>query len=150
MENRVDRTVIGALGGIIGGMGMLITMHILDFFIIDTFPKLIHIAQLFIPTGQEDTFWGKVIAHIAHFTISILLGIICINFFRLTGRDWATIKGIIFGLAIWIILYGMMGTILKIPEKGNILIGFAFIVGHLIFGIFTSWSLVWLSNRFRL
>jgi len=105
MKGSIDRTVIGALGGIIGGLAFVISLQISDIFINGSYPKILHVAHLFIPAGQDHTFWGKVIAHTAHFGVSALLGILYVNIFRITGRDWATTKGLLFGT--WIIIFGI-------------------------------------------
>ncbi|HWI55428.1 MAG TPA: DUF6789 family protein [Desulfobacteria bacterium] len=150
MRDSIDRTVVGAIGGIVGGLALIISLQIAEVFIHGPYPKVLHVAHLFIPPGQDHTFWGQVIAHIAHFGISALLGVLFINIFRVTGRDWATTKGLLFGIAAWIILYGVMGQILDIPQEAEITTAFVTIAVHLIFGVVTSWSVFWLSERTKL
>lgn len=150
MRDRVDRTVVGAIGGIIGGLAFIIILQISDIFINGTYPRVLHVAHLFIPAGQDHTFWGKVIAHIAHFGISALLGILYVNIFRLTGRDWVTSKGLLFGIAGWIIVFGITGRMLNLPQTNGIAVALVMILVHLIFGVVTSWSVFWLSERVKL
>lgn len=150
MRDKIDRTVIGALGGIIGGLAFVIVLQISDIFINGTYPRVLHIAHLFIPPGQDHTLWGKIIAHIAHFGVSALLGVLYVNIFRLTGRDWVTTKGFLFGIACWIAIFGIMGKLLNLPQKDRIEVAFVMIAVHLIFGIVTSWSVFWLSEKVKL
>lgn len=150
MRDSIDRTVIGALGGIIAGLVFVIALQIADIFIHGSSPKVLHIAHLFIPAGQDHTFWGKIIAYIAHFGVSALLGILYINIFRVTGRDWATTKGLIFGIAAWIIIFGIMGKILELPQEASVAVTFVMIIGHLLFGVVISLSVFWLSERVKL
>ncbi|PKM47832.1 MAG: hypothetical protein CVV03_01235 [Firmicutes bacterium HGW-Firmicutes-8] len=150
MKDTIDRTVIGAVGGIMGGLASAISLETFGIFIEKSYPKVMHIALLFIPAGQDHTFGGKLIAYFAQFTIASLLGILYVNIFRLTGRDWATTKGLIFGAATWIIIFGIMGKLLNLPEQGDITVAFILIIGHLIFGVVTSWSVYWLSEKAKL
>lgn len=150
MKDKIDRTVIGAAGGIAGGIALILALQIASLFIKEPYPKLLHVAHMFIPPGQDHTFGGQVIAYIAHFTISSLLGILFANIFRLTGRDWATTKGIIFGAAAWVIIYGITGNLLNLPLRTSIVASFVIIAGHLIFGLATSWGIALLSQKAKL
>ena len=150
MRDKMDRTVVGALGGIIGGLAFIIVLQIADIFINGSYPRVLHIAHLFIPPGQDHTFIGKVIAHIAHFGVSALLGVLYVNIFRLTGRDWVTTKGLLFGIAAWIVVFGIMGKVLSLPQKGGMSVALVMILVHLVFGVVTSWSVFWISEKVKL
>ncbi len=150
VKDKIDRTVIGAAGGIVGGLAFILAVQLFSLAVKGPYPKILHIAHLFIPPGQDHVFWGKVIGHIAHFTVSALLGIIFINIFRLTGKDWATAKGLIYGAALWIIIYGVMGVLLRLPQKASISVSFIILTTHLIYGLFTSWSVLWFSEKAKL
>jgi len=150
LRDKVDRTVIGAIGGIIGGLAFIAFLQLSGLFIKESYPKILHIAHLFIPAEQDHAFGGKVIAYIAHFTVAALLGVLYVNIFRLTGKDWATTKGLVFGAATWIIVYGIAGTLLRLPQSAGIAASFVLIGGHLVFGLFTSWGVLWLSEKVKL
>lgn len=150
MKDRVDRTVIGAAGGLIGGLAMIFVLRITSFTVYNSHPKIMHVAHLFVPAGQDHTFWGQVLAHIAHLGIGALLGVLYINIFRITGRDWVTTKGLLFGFATWLIIFGILGKMLNLPQQGGVTVAFLMLAGHLTFGIATSWAVFWLSERVKL
>ncbi len=129
---------------------MVVTLHIAGIFVQESFPKILHIGHLFVPEGQDHILGGQIVSYFAHFATSFLLGILYINIFRITGRDWATTKGLIFGATNWILIFGISGKLLHLPMQSSIPVAFIMIIGHLIFGLATSWSIFWLSERFRL
>jgi len=138
MKDKIDRSVMGALGGII------------DIFLPSPQVKIMNIAHLFIPQGQDHNLWGNILGYTAHFTVAALLGIIFINIFRITGRDWAFTKGIIFGAATWVLLHGITANLLDLPQQTGIPLAFALLGGHLVFGIITSLSIAWFSSKLKL
>lgn len=150
MKDKIDRSIIGALGGLVGGLAFILFLQLAGIYVKDSYPKVIHVAHLFVPAGTDHTFPGKIIAHIAHFTVASLLGILYVNIFRLTGRDWVTTKGIIFGAATWVVLYGFMGRLLNLPLQSGAASAFVILTTHLLFGVVTSWSIFGLSERVKL
>lgn len=146
-----DRTIIGAFAGILGGLSLILYLYLLGIFL-PAAPKIIlFVGALFVPTSKITTIGGQVIAHTAHLIVSALLGIIFINIFRITGRDWVITKGIIFSLAVWIILGGGVVNLLKLTtEKPDISVAMAVLTSHIVFGIVTALSALLLSNKLKL
>lgn len=147
----IDRTCIGALAGIVGGL-VLIAYYLLMGLFLPAAPKIImSIGTLFFSISQVNTLLGQIIAYTAHLTVSALLGILFINFFRITGRDWVITKGIIFGVAVWMILSGVAVHLLGlIPKKPSVSLAMVVLTSHLIFGLVISISASILSNKAKL
>ncbi len=78
-----------------------------------------------------------------HLIISVLLGIFLTYLLYLTGRDFALLKGIIFGAAAWfidiVIISPPAGYIPRsAADPGELLI---LLAGHMLFGLLTAWLL---------
>ena len=151
MLTLIDRTVIGAASGILGGIALILSLNFFGLFFPAAPLVILLVGKLFISANQINIFGGQAIAYIAHFTVSALLGIIFINLFRVTGKDWAITKGAIFGLAVWLFLSGGVVNMLKLaPNKPDIPVALALLISHLVFGIVTSWSVLTFIRKTKL
>lgn len=131
-----DRVIIGSLIGILADIVKL-TFNYLAFLLNYTnvvFWQLT--ATRFLENGDLFSPIALLIGGVADLTITAILGVIFLFFIDYTGADYLWIKGIGFGMAVWV---GLFGTLLgqsvqgKInQEPSSILVT---MVAHFIFGL---------------
>ncbi|EEG78068.1 hypothetical protein [Dethiobacter alkaliphilus] len=80
---------------------------------------------------------------LVHLSVSVVLGIILAHILSVTGKDWALLKGAIWGAVIWLITIGgvspLGGYITVPPRPEDIFLLFAY---HVLFGLLAAWLLV--------
>lgn len=135
-----DSGVIGLISGIAGGIIFQLFIWIFYLFgFAGVTPSQIG-TYLFAHTTQITTLSAQIIGMTAHLTNSALLGVIAVYILRLMGTDYLWVKGVAYGSAIHLLVYG---AILKIfiPVKvlqPNLTTSLVFLISHILFGIVTA------------
>ena len=138
-----DRIIVGSIIGLLADAVKLITNYaafLLNFTDV-VFWQIT--ATRFL--AQSDLFKPVVllIGGVADVTVTAVLGVIFFYIIDYTGRDYLWIKGIGFGMAVWVVLFGtLLGQSVqgKIPQgPSGILVT---IMAHFVFGLslaFFTW-----------
>lgn len=131
-----DKVIVGALVGILADAIKLLSNYIM--FRLDltyvvfwqiTASRFLEKPDLFKPVVY-------LVGGVADVTVTSLLGVVFIYVLYLTGKDYLWIKGIGFGMLVWV---GLFGTLLgesvqkKIPHEPSGII--VTIIAHLVFGL---------------
>lgn len=129
------------LGGVAGAMGLL-TRDIYSFF-----AKLIGLSKfyvwnisagLFMEQKYVKTFFGNVVGFLSDIVFGALMGIVFIYFLKFTNSKNFLIKAWGFGMAAWLLLFGILfhnlpGSQAMAPKDA--ISNISAFVGHSIFGI---------------
>lgn len=136
MKKITDRYLLGIIAGLGGNIAKIaverIFMKTTDFK--ETGAK--KAAGIFLKKSDVSSFQGQIIGNIADNMIAAGLGITCVYWLTLMGKDYYFIKGAGLGTAEWTALYGVlsqMGATSVFPTKPkDALVSFA---SHLAFGM---------------
>lgn len=143
-----DRIILGAMVGLLADVVKLLvnlTGYLLNYshvvFWQITATRFLDKTDLFKPAAY-------IIGGIADLTMAALLGVAFIYLLHLTGRDYDYVKGMGFGLAVWVLLFGtVLGQTtenkLNIDPSGILLTA----VAHLSFGLALTFFSRKLWNR---
>ncbi|MBS3901041.1 MAG: hypothetical protein KGZ54_03345 [Dethiobacter sp.] len=92
-------------------------------------------AGMLLPAHQAYSSSGKIVGIVADNVVATILGVGTVYMLAFTGKDKALIKGLAFGEATWVSLYGVLSTM------GATLVGplspktvLSEMVGHAVFG----------------
>ena len=81
----------------------------------------------------------QVIGWLVHLTLSIVLGVILAYIIHFTGKDFALLKGAIFGAVIWVVDIGIIsplaGYMVASPQPVDLLFLFSY---HVLFGLLVA------------
>lgn len=144
----MHNTAAGAVTGFVAGMatGLIST----GLFLMDICQLcLIRIGGgLFMRSMLTETSLAwTVIGWLSHLTVSIVLGVILAYILSFTGKDFALLKGAIFGAVVWVVTIGFIsplaGYISARPSPGDIILVFVY---HVLFGLIAAWLLVRYSD----
>lgn len=131
-----DKIVIGALIGLLADALKLVTNYILFIF---GFTKVVFwqvVATRFI---QKEYLYHKLaylIGAIADITVTALLGVVFVYVIYLFGPKHLWIKGMGFGLVVWVSLFGtLLGQTVenKLPQEPTGVV--ITIIAHIVFGL---------------
>ncbi|NLX90178.1 MAG: hypothetical protein GXZ07_01055 [Firmicutes bacterium] len=108
-----DPLVLGAIAGAIANLAKLLgnefgmkTLKISQ----ASYPEMA--AGLFMTKKERRKPVALVVGTLADLTIGGIMGVPLVYILRYTGRDFAPIKGIGYGLFAWVLLYGALGRFL--------------------------------------
>lgn len=126
-------------GGAVAGVAAAVVMGITAMIF-----KLLGLCDLCIISIGGGLFAGAllktsplwlVIGWSVHLLIGVLLGVIFVCILTYVGRDYAVVKGVVFGGLVWVVQIGVIGKILGVipdrPPPGELLILFGY---HLLYG----------------
>jgi FtsH-binding integral membrane protein len=84
-----------------------------------------------------------ILGWIDHLLVSMVLGVILVYILHYSGRDYALIKGAIFGAVVWLVTIGIIsplaGYIPPSPQAIDLAILLAY---HILYGILAAWLLL--------
>lgn len=139
---RRDSIITGALAGLLGNLGkeaVVWPLHWLGW-VRYTFA---HIAAGYFVEGKFiNNPVSLATGFIADFTIAAFFGVLLLYLLRFTGKDYAILKGVGFGLVAYIIFYGLLMALdvtrasLLTPLPNLLLF-----IPHVIFGALTAYLL---------
>lgn len=101
LNNSSDSIKTGVIAGFLGALGDAI-IHIPAFFLIGTSTTAHYISQLMFP-NKEVTIIRFVFGFSTHFFAGATVGILLYFLLKITGRDYALLKGIGMGIVFWIV-----------------------------------------------
>lgn len=83
---------------------------------------------------------AMITGYFADFTLAVLLGVMLVYVMRIMGKDYAIIKGIMFGAASYVLIYGIAMT-LNFTRVSLLtpLPNFVLLFPHVIFGGIAGW-----------
>jgi|Deesub1362A_J573_1020465.scaffolds.fasta_scaffold00029_152 hypothetical protein len=135
-----DTVVVGAVAGFIGGVVMLAINLILFVGGVIALSQLHQGARAVLPPGAAlGTAPALALGLVVTLLLAIILGVVGVYLLRATGRDYAWFKGLLFGGAVWVLVYGLLGPLL-IPMpilRPDLLTSASFLVSHLAYGLVT-------------
>ncbi len=140
-----DKVVVGSLSGIIGAFlsGMLAV--ILNYLKITTIRMLFFDSFIFLPNHLANSLVGSIYGFIIHLIIGAIIGIIFMYFFPFTGSDYLIYKGILLGAISWLVIGGLVGTMIGLTIRDNLLDNTIYFGLNIVFGLITILS----ANYFR-
>ncbi|HOB86413.1 MAG TPA: hypothetical protein PKO38_01830 [Bacillota bacterium] len=135
MRKIKDRFLLGIISGLGGNLVKIAVeraaVYLFDYS--DTGAK--KAAGIFLKKKDADTLPGRILGNVADNLIASFLGITCIYWLTLMGKDYYLLKGAVLGAAEWTTLYGVtskLGATHIYPSSPkNSLISF---ISHLAFG----------------
>ncbi|MBS4030154.1 MAG: hypothetical protein KGZ63_01840 [Clostridiales bacterium] len=149
----MDRAVIGGAAGAIAGIVIGIISHVLYLF------NFFNLCLIAIGGGlhrrgmlaRTDGFMWHVLGWTGHFTISLILGIVLIYILHYTGKEFALLKGAVFGMIVWYIniaiISPLVGYIPPSPDAANLMLLLSY---HILYGLIAAWLIIKIVNRKQL
>lgn len=130
-----DKVITGAIIGILADLVKLASNYIM--YLVGLTPTVFWRITATRFLEKEDIYKpiALLIGGTADIIISSILGIVFVYFLYYTGKDYLWLKGVGFGLAVWVNLFGTLlgaSVMTKIPQKPSSII--VTIIAHLIFG----------------
>ena len=145
-----DRLIVGALVGLLAD-AVKLAANYLAFLLGYTNVVFWQItAARFLNKGDLLKPVALLVGAVADLTVTSVLGVVFLYLIDKTGKNYLWIKGIGFGLAVWV---GLFGTLLrqsiqgKLPQSSSGIL--VTIVAHIIFGLSLAFF-TWLYYRYRL
>lgn len=135
-----DSVLIGAVSGLIGGVVMLALNLILFVTGITAVSQLHQGARAVLPPGVAlESAPALALGAVETFLIAAILGVAAVYFLRATGRDYAWLKGLLYGAAAWFLLYGLLGPlVIPMPVlRPDLATSVSLLAGHLLYGLVT-------------
>jgi len=145
-----DKVIVGAIVGLLAD-AVKLAVNYLAFTL--GFTRVVFwqiAATLFL--DRQDLFKpvAYIVGAVADLTVTAIIGVVFIYFIHFTGHKYLWIKGVGFGLAVWVGLFGtFLGTAVrgKLPqEPSGILVT---LVAHSIFGLSLAFF-TWLLQKTKL
>lgn len=135
-----DTVVLGAIAGGIGYVVMLAINLVLFVTGVAGLSILHQAARGVLPPGSPlGTAPALGLGLLVTLLLAVLLGVLAVYIVSVTGRDYAWFKGLVYGAAIWVLLYGLLGP-LFIPVqvlRPDLPTSLSVLVGHLAYGLVT-------------
>ncbi|MFZ5943869.1 MAG: hypothetical protein ACOYVD_07145 [Bacillota bacterium] len=128
----------GIIAGLLGTLGDAM-IHISAYLILGTSMTAHYISQLIFPL-EEVTAIRFIISFFAHFSAGTIVGVILSFLFKLTGKDYAYLKGISLGLVLWLAHVAVIPNIVD-PRPYIIrtpLESLVDLTAHIFYGIFAT------------
>ncbi|ACA60430.1 DUF6789 family protein [Candidatus Desulforudis audaxviator] len=133
-----DSIVLGAVAGTIGLVVMLAINLILFITEIAGLSILHQAARGVLPPGSPlGTAPALGLGLLVTLLLAIILGVLAVYIVSATGRDYAWFKGLVYGAAIWVLVYGLLGP-LFIPVqvlRPDLPTSVSVLLGHLAYGL---------------
>lgn len=145
-----DRIVAGALIGIFADVIKLLVNYLAYLFGYTNVVFWQIVAAHFLQKGELSKPIALLIGGAADFTITAVLGIIFLYVAEYTGKSFLPVKGLGFGMIVWV---GLFGTHLgqsvqgRITQDGTAIL--VTLVAHIIFGLSLAFF-TWLYYRYAL
>lgn len=141
----MDKALSGALAGLAAGLIIgivsfgLYTLNICRLCLVAIGGGLF--TQQMLPQGT--TFIWLLLGWVDHLVMSMILGIILVFILHYTGRDYAIVKGAIYGAIVWYFAIGIIAPLAGFtppsPRAADLLVLLAY---HLVFGMLAAWLMV--------
>lgn len=131
-----DNIILGSLVGLLADIFKLVANYIMYQFNLTSVVFWQITATRFLAKEDLYQLLAYIIGAIADLTISALLGVIFVYILYFTGKKYSWVKGVGFGLLVWVNLFGTLlgeSVMQKIPQKPmNILVT---IIAHFVYGL---------------
>ncbi|HWI54818.1 MAG TPA: hypothetical protein VNT57_03950 [Desulfobacteria bacterium] len=93
-------------------------------------------------------FWPFLFGFQIDVIVGIVVAFVVVNAFQRFGTDYYIFKGVIVGLASWVLFYVTLSKFLSsVHPTGSILQAELSFLKHIVFGVSLTWSAVWFSKR---
>lgn len=148
-----DTLIIAAFAGTVAkviqdALGM-ITIH----FFIPSYLNCVRIAGGIILTPEQvmsGGFWAFLLGFLIDVIVGMMVAFVTVNALQRLGTDYYIFKGVLVGLASWVIFYITLAKFLSnVYPSGSILHAGVSFFWHIAFGVALTWSAVWISKRLR-
>ncbi len=85
----------------------------------------------------------QLLGWVTHLIVSSMFGVILVYILVFTGRDYAILKGLLFGSAAWFVAISLVSPLAGfVPRNANPVDLFIMLGYHVLFGVFAAWLLV--------
>lgn len=101
LSDSSDSIKTGVIAGLLGTLGDAL-IHIIGFLLIRTSMTAHYISQLMFP-HKEITLIRFIFGFSIHFFAGATVGVLLYFLFKITGKDYALLKGLGFGIIFWIV-----------------------------------------------
>lgn len=108
MKKITDRFLLGTIAGLVGNIAKVAVEKIATNTIGFEESGAKKAAGIFLEKRDVSTIQGKIIGNIADNMIATGLGVICVYWLTLMGKDYYLLKGAALGSAEWATLYGAL------------------------------------------
>lgn len=135
-----DTIVLGAVAGTIGAVVMLAVNLILFVGGVAAFSQLHQAARAVLPPGSPlGTTPALALGLVVTLMLAIILGLFAVYIVNKTGRDYAWFKGLLYGIAVWVVVYGLLGPLFVPVQilRPDLLTSVSFLASHLAYGLVT-------------
>jgi len=126
-----------------------ITIH----FFIPSYLNCVRIAGGIILTPEQvlsGGFWPFLLGLQIDLIVGIVVAFVAVNALQKFGTDYYIFKGVIVGLASWVLFYITLSQFLSsVHPTGLILQAELSFLKHIVFGISLTWSAVWFDKRLK-
>ena len=139
---RQDSVVMGALAGAIGNLvkeALVWPMYFLGWI---RYPFVHLAASYFVQRSSIRNPLSLAKGFLTDYSIAAILGIFLLYLLKYTGKDFALFKGVLLGLFVHIVIYGLLMAfhatrISILTPLPNLLL----VIPHVVFGAVTGWIL---------
>ncbi len=131
-----DKVIYGATIGLAAGVVKnllniaLQWLHLIDSHFCN------YAAGMFMKEAEVNTPAGIVAGYLADFTLSMILGVVFVYYMVFTGMRRPLLKGLIFGVAVWFLIYGGLTALgITCYRETHAVHGLIQFVLHVVFGL---------------
>lgn len=148
MQPNKDSFLVGALGGLIGTVPMLLVAYIFYKLGLAKYLLAEVAASIFVDPSQAGLPISLLIGYMANFVIGGILGVGLIFLYRLTGYDYFYIKSVAYGALVWITVWGLvpnvhLSRIIVLDPMHN----FVAFIDRVLFAVTAAWAIKYLQER---
>ena len=145
----LDKTLLGTKAGISAGVicGLISqTLHTLGMGRICMVKTASAFYSQQVLTATKFSGW-TILGWTGHLIISAVLGVILVYLFSALGKEYAWLKGMMFGALVWIFDYGFVGPLSGFILPGMLPRDYFIVLGyHLLFGLIAAWYIMRYSH----
>lgn len=135
-----DTVVIGTVSGLIGGAVMLAINLMLFMTGSAALTQLHQGARAVLPPGSPlGTAPALALGAVVTLMLAVLLGILAVYILQATGRDYTWLKGLLYGLTVWVAGYGLLAPLFVPMQimRPDLLTSVSSLASHLAYGLVT-------------
>lgn len=144
--------MIGGVSGVIAGIvvgiisKVLFLLNICNLCLVAIGGGLIRREML-----TNKSFMWQVLSWIDHLAMSLILGFVLIYILHYTGKDFALLKGAVFGMIVWYINIAIISPLAGyIPASPDALSLMLLLTYHILYGLIAAWLIVKIAKRKQL
>ncbi len=131
-----DSVQLGMIAGVLCNLPKVILMHIFQQMDLVRYNFAQMTAGIFIEQNGLSNPFALATGYIADFAVASSLGIILVYFLKLTGKDYPISKGLLYGIIIHIIVFGVAKTLgITSVELVDPVANFVVLLPNIAFGI---------------